>query len=112
MLENCSRVIDVAPDSAFKIPMSNISPPRRVFLIAQELVSAMAERIGLWQIWWENLMRGWAFGRQLVRADEDDDLMNLDPDRTSESVKSGDLEDEVDEEWRSWWERRGWDDGQ
>ena len=36
---------------------------------------------------------------QLVH--EDDDLMNLGPDRTYESFDRSDLEDEDDEEWRN-----------
>ena len=47
-----------------------------------------------------NLVRGWEIGEPRELVDEDDDLMNLDPDRTCERFNGSDLEDADDEEWR------------
>ena len=41
-------------------------------------------------------------GGQPELVDEDEYLMNLDPDSTNDSVNGSDLEDEDDEEWGNW----------
>ena len=104
MLEICSRVTDVALESAFTVPMSMTFLPRRFFLTAQGLFSVMKQRIVWRQIRPDNLMRGWEIGGQPEHLDDDDDddLLNKDQERTRECPESSDLEDEHDEVWRNW----------
>ena len=120
MLEN-SRVTDVALESAFTVPMSMTFLPRRFFLTAQGLFSVMKQRIGWRQIRPDDLMRGWGIGGQPEHLDEDDELLNVDQERTRECLEGSDLEDEHDEEWRNWqvddrepdsWDEWNDDDGQ
>ena len=114
MLEICSRVTDVALESAFTVPMSMTFLPRRIFLTAQGLFSVMKQRIGWRQIRPDNLMRGWEIGGQPEHLDEDDELLNVDQERTRECPEGSDLEDEHDEVWRNWQvddrEPDSWDD--
>ena len=50
MLDNSETVTDVALKSAFEIPMMKTSSPRRFFLTAQGLHSALNQGIGWWQM--------------------------------------------------------------
>ena len=47
-------------------------------------------------------MRGWEIGGHPEFRDEDEELMNLEPDRTKACFNCSDLENEDDEKWRNW----------
>ena len=47
-------------------------------------------------------MRGWEIGGQPEHLDEDDVLLNVDQERTCESLEGSDLEDEHGEVWKNW----------
>ena len=102
VLENYSRVTDVALESPFTVPMSMTFLPSRFFLTAQGLFSVMKQRIGWRQIRPDNLMRGWVIGGQPEHLDEDDVLLNVDQERTCESLEGSDLEDEHGDVWKNW----------
>ena len=102
VLENYSRVTDAALESPFTVPMSMTFLPMRFFLTAQGLFSVMKQRIGWRQIRPDNLMRGWEIGGQHEHLDEDDVLLNVDQERTCESLEGSVLEDEHGEVWKNW----------
>ena len=95
IVEMHSRVMDVALESAFKIPISPIFPTRRRLLTAQGLISRMNQKNGL-----SACLRCWEVGGQPEIQKEQEDLMRFDLDR--EYVDEKDFGQDNDSEWRSW----------